>query len=229
LSLRKRLLGQAQQIWLRSALQKLQPQVVTTQLPLYQAELKKLGIPAQVLPLHGNIPVVSDATGAKSWLKARCSLPESCEITAVGFFGAILSTLDRSLFATQLAGRTGSGKELLVLSAGKLGGEGEQLWNSLAQEFRSSATFMKLGELDDHAASLYFSALDYGLTAYPPELMGKSGSVAAMREHGLPVLVCGSLSKPNSRVGADGEMEAQPWSVSQSARSLLQQLQARHS
>jgi hypothetical protein len=226
LSLKKRILGQMQKLWLRSALNQLKPPAVSTQLPIYQAELRKLGVTTELLPLHGNIPVLAKQVDAISWLQARCSLPDIGEVTAAGFFGDILSTLDRALFAACLVKLRVPGKSLLLLSAGRLGGAAAQLWDSLAEEFKNSATFQKLGELHEREASLYFSALDYGLTGYPPELMGKSGSVAAMREHGLPVVSCalhldGSLS---SSLVAAGPNPNRPWTVIQSAQSLLQQL-----
>ena len=121
---------------------------------------------------------------------------------------------------------------MLVLSAGKLGSEDISLWNSLAEEFRTCATFFRLGELDESQTSLYFSALDYGLTAYPAELIGKSGSVAAMREHGLPVITCGSFVKRSNAVYSNNHQKnilEQSWSVMQSGQLLLQLIQANQS
>jgi hypothetical protein len=227
LSLRKRLLGQCQKLCLRAYLRKLKPQAVTTQLSLYQAELNKIGVAADVVPLHGNIPVYPKDEADK-WLADRCGSLKSLKRVKAGFFGNILSTLDPSLLAAWTAELNVAGNELLLLSAGKIGGEGEKLWDSLEQKLKASATFFKLGELDEREASLYFSAMDYGLTSYPPELMGKSGSVAAMREHGLPVISCGSLagsSVGNTRSRRPAVNTDQPWTVSQSSRFLLQHLQ----
>ena len=221
LSLRKRLLGQAQKIWLRSALRKLNPRAVATHLPLYQAGLRKLGAAADLLPLHGNIPVCSKRD-AEQWLVDRCAPLPARKYIKAGFFGDILSTTNRSLFAARLAGFNVPGKELLVLSAGKLGGEGARLWDSLAQEFKALATFHRLGELNEREASWYLSALNHGLTAYPPELSGKSSSVATMREHSLRVTSCGSMGKTSGL--ADASQPTPPWTVAQSALALLQQL-----
>jgi hypothetical protein len=227
LPLRKRVLGQCQKLWLRSCLRKLKPQAIATQLPLYQAELNKIGVAAEVVPLHGNIPVFPKHEADK-WLADRCGSLKNLKRVKAGFFGNILSTLDPSLLAAWTAELNVAGNELLLLSAGKIGGEGEKLWDSLQQKLKASATFFKLGELDEHEASLYFSAMDYGLTSYPPELMGKSGSVAAMREHGLPVISCGSLagsSVGNTMNRRPAVNTDQPWTVNQSARFLLQHLQ----
>jgi hypothetical protein len=230
LSLRKRLLGQCQKLWLRSCLRKLKPQSVATQLSLYQAELKKIGIIADVVPLHGSIPV-HPKSEANKWLADRCASAASQKRVKVGFFGSILSTLNPTLVAARVAGLKPTGEDLL-LSAGKLGGVGDELWNSLAQELKTTATFFRLGELNEREVSLYFSALDYGLTSYPPELMGKSSSVAAMREHGLPVIACGSMGGNSVQHGTNEfqnqNAAGEPWTVKRSADFLLRQLQAKN-
>jgi hypothetical protein len=229
LSLRKRILGQMQKFCLRVWLRKLKPKMVTTQLPLYQAELRKLGVAAQILPLHGNIPVHPGAE-AEKWLTDRCAPVSNVKYVKAGFFGNLVSTLDLSLLVVRMAGLNVPGNELLLFSAGKIGAESNWLWNSLEQALKGNATFLKLGELNEREASFYFSALDYGLTSYPPGLMGKSGSVAAMREHGLPVISCGSLAGGSSTSrGTDdpqGFEAGQPWTVNQSGRLFLEQLQS---
>jgi hypothetical protein len=231
LSLRKRLLGQGQKLCIRRCLRKLKPPAVATQLPLYQAELKKIGVAADVLPLHGNIPVCPKDK-ADQWLSGRCKNLAGRKWVKAGFFGNILPTLNPSLFAARVAELKVDGNELLFLSAGKIGEASLKLWHALALEHEASATFLKLGELNEHEASLYFSALDHGLTSYPPELMGKSGSVAAMREHGLPVISCGNLGGNSGQYNTN-EFQNQnaadrPWTVKSSADFLLRQLQTKN-
>jgi len=208
-------------------LRKLKPQAIATQLLIYQAELRKLGVDADVVPLHGNIPVCPKAE-AEKWLAGRCASLGGSKRVKAGFFGNILPTLDPALFRARVAELNVPANELLVLSAGKIGGESAGIWNSLEQEFKASATFLQVGHLNEREASLYFAALDYGLTSYPPELMGKSGSVAAMREHGLRVISCGAFGRnATSAAKADGEngrMDGS-WSVKQSALAFLQQVQ----
>jgi hypothetical protein len=227
LSLRKRVLGQLQKFCLKAWLRKLKPKVVTTQLPLYQAELRKLGVSALILPLHGNIPVHPNA-GAEKWLTGRCAPVSNVKRMKAGFFGNIVSTLDVSLLSASMAELNVRDNGLLLMSAGKIGPESNRLWNLLKQELKGAVTFLKLGELDEKEASFYFSALDYGLTSYPPELMGKSGSVAAMREHGLPVIAGGSLASSSINQKANGfqvHENGQTWTVNQSALFMLQYLQ----
>ena len=228
LPLRQRLLGQFQKLCIRLCLIRLNPKAIATQLPLHQAELAKRGWAAEVVPLHGNIPVHPDGA-AHDWLVNRCGLLPGSKWVKAGFFGNILPTLNPALFTARMAEIAKPGAKLLLLSAGRIGEKSAKLWSSLERELRAPAAFFNIGELNEHESSLYFSALDYGLTSYPPELVGKSGSVAAMLEHGLSVVICGSLVKGSV---ASGKMESgtwdaeRHWTVRQSAESLLRQLQA---
>jgi glycosyltransferase involved in cell wall biosynthesis len=49
--------------------------------------------------------------------------------------------------------------------------------------------FLEKGELKPSMISSYLQCADFGLATTPYSLIGKSGSVAAMKEHGLPVIV----------------------------------------
>ena len=49
--------------------------------------------------------------------------------------------------------------------------------------------FEKRGKLDPPEISRALQSSDFGLAVTPLHLLGKSGAVAAMREHGLPVVV----------------------------------------
>jgi glycosyltransferase involved in cell wall biosynthesis len=49
--------------------------------------------------------------------------------------------------------------------------------------------FLEKGELPTDLISSYLQSADFGVATSPLSLIGKSGSVAAMLEHGLPVVV----------------------------------------
>jgi len=227
LALRKRLLGQAQKYCVRRCLRKLKPRALATQLPIYRAELRKLGVHAEIHPLHGNIPVYKNVD-ADQWLTKQCASLKKPDTLTAGFFGNILSTLDASFLTSQIAKLKVPRERMLLLLAGRVGGESDRHWQFLEQELQGSARFHKLGELDEREASYYFSSLDYGITSYPPELMLKSGSVAAMREHGLTVIACGAPTKSSANAikskGLSGCADG-PWTVNQSASLLLEQLE----
>jgi hypothetical protein len=48
---------------------------------------------------------------------------------------------------------------------------------------------VEIGELQEARVSNCLSEMDFGISTTPLSLLGKSGSVAAMWEHGLPVIV----------------------------------------
>ncbi|HVG81781.1 MAG TPA: hypothetical protein VNB28_05820, partial [Methylomirabilota bacterium] len=79
-------------------------------------------------------------------------------------------------------GRTG-----LVLSAGAASGMPERLRRWAAGHPQIGV--LALGIQPAERVSAYLQALDFGLTSYPYALIGKSSSVKAMLEHGLPVIV----------------------------------------
>jgi len=54
---------------------------------------------------------------------------------------------------------------------------------------QSNWGFLYKGELPSPLISSYLQCADFGLATSPYSLIGKSGSVAAMQEHGLPVVV----------------------------------------
>jgi hypothetical protein len=228
LPLRQRLLGQAQKFGVRRCLKKVKPRAVATQLPIYQKELRKLGIAAEIHPLHGNIPVCTKGD-AKQWLSRQCASLKAPGTTTAGFFGNILPTLDTGRLASQMAKLNVPKEKLVMLLAGKVGDESARHWKILEQELKTTAGFHQLGELNEREASLYFSSLDFGLTSYPPELMQKSGSVAAMREHGLPVIACGSSAKKSTNASKLNDLNGYAdgsWTVKQSAELLVKQLQS---
>jgi hypothetical protein len=220
----KRMLGQWQKPLLRSFFRRIKPKDITTQIPLYQVEMHKIGITAGMLPLHGNIPIHNNGD-ACGWLADRMGSSNCLNYVKAGFFGGILPTLDFQFLASRTSEFTGPKNKLLLLSAGKLGQQGLNLWQALQKHLKNSAEFFVIGELDEHEASQYFSSLDYGFTSYPVQLMGKSGSVAAMLEHGLRVISCGrSLDRIANTNGE--HYKSKPWTVSQTSTLMLTRLEA---
>jgi hypothetical protein len=49
--------------------------------------------------------------------------------------------------------------------------------------------FERLGELEESDVSRALHSADFGIAVSPLEIIDKSGAAAAMREHGLPVIV----------------------------------------
>jgi hypothetical protein len=140
-----------------------------------------------------------------------------------GFFGQISPLLSLPLIADFIHGHTRAGKRVVIFHAGGLGAAGKSMWDNVAKTFGTSVRFVSLGRLSERDASLYFQALDYGLTSYSTVTWGKSGVVAAMREHGLTVIPCGDDALPAEKKWAQATLPS-PWNVDLAATALLRQL-----
>jgi hypothetical protein len=75
------------------------------------------------------------------------------------------------------------------VSIGRLGETGEKLWEHMKRSDYANFVFEKRGELSANEISRELQSADFGIAVSPHHLLGKSGAVAAMRDHGLPVVV----------------------------------------
>lgn len=190
--LKDRVVGQIQRYALLQMIRQLQPRLVTSTNPFYRSLLEASGVAAMELPLFGNIPIQSthpipddlvraglyDETGAHPdrWLGL--------------FFGALYPEWKREPFLTILmAASAQARKRVCLVSVGRLGGSGEAVWKKLARDYAPAVDFISLGEQSPRTVSALLQMADFGLAASPWYLLGKSGAVAAMLDHGLPVIV----------------------------------------
>ena len=174
-SLKDRVTGSLQRHGVMRVLDALRPRVVHTSNPAYAAVLQARGIGARILPLFGSVPVLPGAPVAQR-------MPDRL---AFGMFG----TLHPVWPPEPLFSRLGLlGKKITILHAGRLG-SGEALWEKITRDYGGAFEFQRLGALPPEKIAEYFSTLDFGIATSPWEIIGKSASVAAMLEHGLPVIV----------------------------------------
>jgi hypothetical protein len=193
LPLRQRLLGSAQKCALKHIFTQLSPRVVHTHLEYYRELLARIGISSSLLPLHGNIPVVSTPSEGREFLSRTTGA--TAEDYIAGFFGNLWQTMDADLLERVVADVRLSGKKMFVVCAGSHAPSGIAAWRKIGQQVGRAATLVKVGELNACDSSSYISGLDVGLTSYPEQLAGKSGAVATMLEHGVSVRTVGRLRK----------------------------------
>ena len=106
-----------------------------------------------------------------------------------GFFGSLHPSWPSEPLLTQLReAAIRQSRQVVLLSVGRLG-PGDILWDRLAQQYSPHVHFCKLGEQPAKKVSQYLNSLDFGIATSPYSLVGKSGSVAAMIDHGLPVII----------------------------------------
>ena len=187
--------GKVQRYLIKSLITKLKPQVVHTQTALYQTYLERMHYKCSLLPLFSNIP--------NSGEYDYNSLPErhskqDIKLVAFGYIHprAQIEMLakDASLYAAQhlcsvtliLAGRSGPELDYWARS-----------WQAVGLPVSIT------GEQSPEAISDILRSATLGLTTTPLALIGKSGTVAAMREHRLLVLC---VANPWTALGVDNPL-----------------------
>jgi hypothetical protein len=172
---------------------RLRPRVVHTQAAPYQRVLAREKIGARILPLFGNIPFVPgdawDQILEPLISAARGRRASRNEFFLAGVLGGVhpewaAETPVNALWP--LAQR--AGKELTLVFLGKNGLTADAL-RRLGASLHGRAHVVATGERSEADISRILQTLDFGLATSPRQMIQKSGSVAAMLEHGLSILV----------------------------------------
>jgi len=140
----------------------------------YAGLLGAHGLAAGVLPLFGNLPASTKPPRLERTSPWRFLI-----------FGILPPEWPPEPLFTQLRGL---GVPVEIIHAGRIGG-GAELWKRMSRARAGALTFRSAGELPPEELADLFSEVDFGISMTPWEIIGKSGSVAAMLEHGLPVIV----------------------------------------
>jgi hypothetical protein len=178
---RDRVIYSIQKYLLIGIYRKLRPRVVNVTNQTYQERLKSIGITSEVLPLFSNIPLTPQRDlvnrDERKWVFVA--------------FGTLRKGWDfeRLLAQIDLAREASGIKECRFVSVGRLGDHGQLLWEAMKQSDYKHFIFEKLGELEEDDVSRVLHSADFGIAVSPLEIIAKSGAVAAMRDHGLPVVV----------------------------------------
>jgi len=181
--------GKLQRYLISSLITKLKPTVIHTHTQLYIQQLSGIGVQSKHLSLFGNIPVMGN--------KVPKSFKEDRSINMI-LFGHIHPNTPTEKFALEVAEyvkRHQFGSSFTLV--GNNGAETEY-W---IKQFENSG--IKVNVLGEQSASNVSKAIanaNIGISTTPAALLGKSGSVAAMREHGLPVICVPSAWEPTKFV-----------------------------
>ncbi len=186
---RRRLLRWMQRAAILRLLERTRPELVHTSNEVYRQLLGAAGVAAGLLPLFGNVPV--EARPDRGWLEQALSAAghdPARRPMLFGFFGGIAPQWEGTdLFSRLSRTLERMGREGVVLSAGAAGALEERM--DLWRRRHPRLGFLALGIQPAERISCYLQALDAGLTSYPQALIGKSSSVVAMLEHGVPVIL----------------------------------------
>jgi hypothetical protein len=193
--LRSKLIGLLQRQVLIGLIGQLRPAVIHTTNSAYAALLNANGVNAGLLPLCGNIPVAP--TIDADWLARefvalglRSDMARSRDaVWRFGFFGSLYPVWkSEPLFTIIASAAQRVGRAVIITSVGRLG-PGEDCWQDLRRRYAHQFSFAALGERPAWEVSAFLQGMDFGLATTPWQLIGKSGTTAAMIDHGLPVVV----------------------------------------
>ncbi|MBL63062.1 MAG: hypothetical protein CMI30_06580 [Opitutae bacterium] len=186
--------GALQKRLVRKLLKRTRPEVINHSCAGSEVRLGKAGIKSTHLPIFGNIPLVQTRSKTrflellkKAGLKISSEDRENWWI--LGFFGSIHQDWEvETSLAPILAAAKQLKKKVAVLSLGRLG-KAVLKWKEITQFRETEVSWAEIGELEAESMSNALLNLNYGLTSTPWDLVGKSGAIAAMVEHGIPVFV----------------------------------------
>lgn len=188
-SLYARSIGWLQRRALLAFLDAANPLHLHTSNAAYAAVLARHGWQAYVLPLFSNIPVVRAPPEARAAVVARY-LPAAAGgerrllVVTFGTLHRQWQPVPALRFLQTVAAR--QGRQPMLLALGRTGPDGEAILHQIRLAgFTATAT----GELDPATVSCLLQTADLGIAPHPWALINKSGVVAAMLDHGLPVLV----------------------------------------
>jgi hypothetical protein len=169
-------------------MEKLRPDLVHTQTRLYQELLLQLGYYSEYLPLFTNIPKsgvngfpvkTSPADAASISLVVFGKIHSEAPISQLAGEAADLSKAEGRTFSLTLIGRCGEEKDRWV-----------NAWRS------AGLPVYELGEQPPEKVSRVLSEAAMGIATTAYAVVEKSGAVAAMKEHGLPVLCVSPSWRP---------------------------------
>lgn len=193
-SVKRRIVGGIQKRLILKLVRDLAPTVVQTQASPYVDMLRRHGIAASRLPLFGNIAV--NGADERRWVVElfreagqSAVLDDRDGHWLLGLFGTIHPEWQAEPLLSRLqALAAAQHKKVALLAIGRLGASGDRIWSELTST-HPALPRIRSGEQPAARISQLLRTIDFGVAASPLALVGKSGTIAAMLDHGLPVIV----------------------------------------
>ena len=190
-----RIVGLVQKNFVLQLIKSLKPIIIHTSNPAFRFLLQRNGVVAQELPLFGSIPVETPVE-INPVLKELSNRSHPIDkdtrkiFLLIGIFGTLHPQWQPEPLFTQLKiAAEKLGRKIIFLAAGRLGSAGENIWKNLTKKYSNSFTLINFATQPKRFLSHYLQTLDLGVATSPWALIGKSSTVAAMLDHGLPVVV----------------------------------------
>lgn len=189
---RDTIIGLIQKHLFRNLVTKLRPFLIHTSNPYYREILKSGGVHSELLHLPGNIPVIYEKTCLMQKEFNELGILEDSrnQWLVLGTFGRIrANVLYTALLEKVLKTPETANKKIAFLSIGSTGPFAEIFFAEIKKKFRDRVLIHDFGYREVAEISAFFQCLDFGIASVPYHLIGKSGAYAAMRHHGLKVLI----------------------------------------
>lgn len=177
-SIKLKIWGKVQKGMIASFINALNPSLIQTQTKLYQHQLRRIGSKASILPLFSNIKVAPFHKKTEQQNNLRFVL-----------FGAIHPEAPVEKFAYSVSRYATRNKlEIEIIFIGRSGNE-LQNWMNVCQ--LEGIKTIVMGEQPSSIISEVLQSATLGISTTPILIAEKSGTIAAMHQHGLSVLcVC---------------------------------------
>ena len=165
-----------QQKIIRRMIKSLRPVMIHTQLPVAQRNLETIAPGILPLPLFSNIEVYP------------CSSPSISTALRVGFFSQAAASPPIVSFLQQLhAHAAAAGRQVELLFIGGNPARMKETGDSFDRTGLFTGNIFYTGFLPPEGISAALQSCALGITLVPRHALGKSGSVAAFLQHGIPV------------------------------------------
>jgi hypothetical protein len=191
--IKHRVWGALQRLIVMDLMRRLRPRIVHTQAECYRVVLGRERIKASILPLFSNIPRVM-GDGWDSLLEPLVSKTverhyDRGELYLAGVLGMVAPEWNAERAVNTLLPLVQRFQKRLVLVFYGKSNITQEAANKLKSALQNRADVVAAGERTSIEISRILQTLDIGIATTPRQVIQKSGSVAAMLEHGLKVLV----------------------------------------
>jgi glycosyltransferase involved in cell wall biosynthesis len=173
--LKSRAFGFCQRKIVQRLVKSLNCRVIHTNNGVYSQLLNRRGIGAKRLALFGNVPITPEPSRGEV----------NRGVLRLGMFGSIHPEWSPDNLFPLLAAL---GKPIQLFHVGRIG-PGEAIWDDLKKQYGSQIELRRFGEQSLERISQLLLSADFAISTTPLTLIGKSGSVGAMLDHGLPIIV----------------------------------------
>ncbi len=186
-----KLWGSIQRRIVKQMLKEIKPNFIHCNTSLYKEQLRILGYTSEYLPLFSNVPKEID-------FKIICNNLKTGNTVYFILFGTIHPNAPVEQFAKEIA--IFSKEEDIQIVLRIVGRSGDELkpWEKTWKAEGLEIEFF--GEKSSSCISKLLKTSSVGITTNPLSLIEKSGTVAAMLEHGLPVLSVSKIWRPRIKI-----------------------------